>query len=77
MASRGREHCWSSHWEVNSEATVKLITQTFAELKSDSAVGRAEALRRSMRHLMNNGTPLDAHPSVWAPFVLVGKGWGP
>ena len=66
-----------SHWEVNSEATVKLITQTFAELKSDSTIGRAEALRRSMGHLINNGTLVDAHPSVWAPFVLVGKGGGP
>jgi hypothetical protein len=36
-----------------------------------------EALRRSMGRLISNGTLVDGHPSVWAPFVLVGKGGGP
>jgi CHAT domain-containing protein len=35
-----------SHWAVNSDATVKLITKTFDELKADPKMGRAEALRR-------------------------------
>src|SRR4030095_1785927 len=37
-----------SHWAVNSEATVQLITGAFDELKADPKIGRAEALRRSM-----------------------------
>jgi hypothetical protein len=32
-----------SHWEVNSDATVKLITKAIAELKADPKIGRAEA----------------------------------
>ena len=38
-------------------------------------LGRAEALRRSMLVLMNDASdPTLAHPSAWAPFVIVGEG---
>jgi CHAT domain-containing protein/tetratricopeptide (TPR) repeat protein len=63
-----------SHWYVSSDAAVKLTTQAFAALKADPSIGRAEALRRSMVRLVNNGQLADAHPSNWAPFVLVGEG---
>ena len=63
-----------SQWEVDSDAAVKLTTKAFAELKSEPAIGRAEAFRRSMRDLGMNGNLADAHPSMWAPFVVVGEG---
>ena len=63
-----------SHWEVYSDATVKLITVAVGEMARDAQVGRAEALRRSMLALMDNGAPHEAHPAYWAPFVVVGEG---
>jgi len=36
--------------------------------------GEARAMRNSMRNLMMHGSLLEAHPSQWAPFVVVGKG---
>jgi CHAT domain-containing protein len=63
-----------SHWAVNSQATVKLITRVVAELKGDSKIGRAEALRRSMLSMIDSGKDYKAHPAFWAPFVLVGEG---
>src|SRR5262249_13140819 len=54
-----------SHWAVNSDATVKLITKAFDELKSDRGAGRAEALRRSMLALIDRGDGY-AHPANWA-----------
>lgn len=62
-----------SHWAVNSEATVKLISGTFTELATNPQRGRAEALRRSMLGLIADGEGY-AHPSIWAPFVVVGEG---
>jgi len=59
-----------SHWEVGSDAAVKLTTRAFAELKANPKIGRAEAFRLSMRSLILAET----HPSMWAPFVLVGEG---
>ena len=64
-----------SHWAVNSDATVKLITQAFAELKADPTIGKAEALRRSMVSLISR-SGYNAHPANWAPFVVVGEGSG-
>ena len=62
-----------SHWAVNSEATVMLITKTFDELKANPKTGRSEALRRSMRALVEKGGSY-SHPATWAPFVVVGEG---
>jgi CHAT domain-containing protein/tetratricopeptide (TPR) repeat protein len=63
-----------SHWEVGSGAAVKLATRAFAELSANPRLGRSEAFRLSMRELIDKGSTYDAHPSQWAPFVLVGEG---
>ena len=63
-----------SHWAVNSDATVKLITKTLSTMAADKTVGRSEALRRSMVALIEQGEPHEAHPAYWAPFVVVGEG---
>ena len=63
-----------SHWEVYSDATVKLITKTVTAMSTDKTVGRAEALRRAMLALIKDGAPHEAHPAFWAPFVVVGEG---
>ena len=64
-----------SHWPVYSAAATNLTTTAFDELKTHHMRGRAEALRRSMLALINNtDSPDNAHPSVWAPFVIVGEG---
>ena len=63
-----------SHWEVSSDVKVRLITSVVRALTEDNAVGRAEALRRAMVGLIDNGTMVEAHPAYWAPFVVVGEG---
>jgi CHAT domain-containing protein len=63
-----------SHWYVNSDATVALIKGAFQELKVAPKIGRAEALRRSMLLLIDKGPEHFAHPTAWAPFVVVGEG---
>jgi CHAT domain-containing protein len=70
----GARSLLASHWEVNSNSTVKLITKAIAELKADPKIGRAEALRRSMLSMIDTGKNYEAHPAFWAPFVLVGEG---
>jgi CHAT domain-containing protein len=65
-----------SHWEVGSDASVKLTTRAFTELKANPKIGRADAFRLSMRELIERGSLTEAHPSQWAPFVVVGEGGG-
>ena len=63
-----------SHWEVDSDATVKLITSAVGAISKNNKVGRAEALRRAMLAMIDKGKPHEAHPAYWAPFVVVGEG---
>ena len=52
-----------------------LTSTTFAELKRDPKIGRAEAFRRAMVALITDkDRSWAAHPSIWAPFVVVGEG---
>lgn len=51
---------------------MEITTGAFAELAAHPAIGRAEALRRSMARLIASGRPDRARPETWAPFVLVG-----
>jgi CHAT domain-containing protein/Tfp pilus assembly protein PilF len=62
-----------SHWPVNSDAAVAITTGAIGAMASQSGIGPAEALRRSISALAAKGGA-QAHPSVWAPFVLVGNG---
>ena len=52
-----------SHWEVNSDATVKLITGAMSRLAANKSMGRAEAMRQSMLALIDKGEPREAHPA--------------
>jgi len=60
-----------SHWSVDSEASVKLMTGLFAS----RAPSMAEALQQSQAALQAD--PNHAHPYFWAPFTLVGDGARP
>ncbi|MGI9405779.1 MAG: CHAT domain-containing protein, partial [Hyphomicrobiaceae bacterium] len=61
-----------SHWYVNSDATVQLITRSFEALRREPRLGRAGALRVAMRDLI--GSKQYSHPEYWAPFIVVGEG---
>jgi CHAT domain-containing protein len=59
-----------SHWAVDSESAVALTTRTFGYIAKDAQMRRAEAFRRAMLTLIEEGHP----PAHWAPFVIVGEG---
>lgn len=61
----------ASHWEVDSAATVKLIVGALQKIQGER-LPASEALRRSMIEVSDNGLPHEAHPTYWAPFVVVG-----
>src|SRR5262249_49636206 len=61
-----------SHWYIDSQSTVDVITGTFEAMKTDPTIDRAEALRRSMLNLMQKNRS-NAHPGYWASFAVVGE----
>ena len=62
------------HWAVSSGATVELVRGAFNNLKADPSLGRAAAMQLSMKQLVDNVGAEAAHPTYWAPFVVVGEG---
>ncbi|HSR77339.1 MAG TPA: CHAT domain-containing tetratricopeptide repeat protein [Xanthobacteraceae bacterium] len=64
-----------SHWPVDSEPAVKLMTAMFAAIAKNPKLTTAEALRQAMLATMSDrNNPEWANPTSWAPFVLVGDG---
>lgn len=63
-----------SHWPADSFATTQLMTKTFNRLAANPETGRAEALKLAMLEIVDQGDSVGAHPSYWAPFVVVGDG---
>ena len=63
-----------SHWDVDDQATVELMTRLFQLTKKNPKLSHAEALQQSMLAMIDNAaTDEDAHPRLWAPFVVVGE----
>jgi hypothetical protein len=59
---------------MTGNATVSLITSAVGAISKDKKLSRAEALRRAMLTMIDKGKPHEAHPTYWAPFVVVGEG---
>ena len=64
-----------SHWPVRDDAAARLTTAALQAMADQTAPTRAQALRQSMLALIDDTSdPSLAHPSAWAPFVIVGEG---
>jgi CHAT domain-containing protein len=50
------------------------VTAVMREMSANTNVGRAEALRRAMLAMIDKAEAREAHPTFWAPFVVVGEG---
>ena len=61
-----------SHWAVDSDSAVELMTGLFDALKMNPHLSHAEALRESMLRMIAKG-PYWAKPKLWAPFIVVGE----
>jgi CHAT domain-containing protein/Tfp pilus assembly protein PilF len=63
-----------SHWDVSDEDTVELMSDLFKISSQNRGVSHGEALRQAQLDMLNNARNDDqAHPRVWAPFVVVGE----
>lgn len=71
----GAQSLLVSHWPVRDDVAARLTTDTLRRLSAQPGLARSEALRLSMLALMEDPTDSSlAHPSAWAPFVVVGEG---
>ncbi|AFY57181.1 hypothetical protein Riv7116_4768 [Rivularia sp. PCC 7116] len=68
----GAKSAVASLWNIDDEATAKLIVQFYDNLRQ--GMSKAEALQATQRAwLAENPKGRYSHPGYWAPFVLVGN----
>ncbi len=69
-----------SHWPVRDDVAAVLTVDAIRRRREDTSLGRAEAVRQATLAVLDSsadpamGKRAFAHPSAWAPFVLVGEG---
>ncbi len=63
-----------SHWRIDSETTVDLMTRMFQGLKAKGDMSKAEALRAAVLDFLKSAKPELSHPTYWAAFSVVGDG---
>lgn len=63
-----------SHWPVSDSKAAQLTTRTLSNYRKRPGLSQSEALRLAMMDLMGDPShPLNAHPSSWAAFSLLGE----
>lgn len=63
-----------SHWPVADRAAASMTTAVVGNFRARPREGQADALRRAMIETMEDRShPLNAHPSTWAAFSLIGE----
>ncbi|MBX7247761.1 MAG: CHAT domain-containing protein [Caulobacteraceae bacterium] len=77
----GAQALLASHWRVRDDASSLLTVETLTVQRANPRMTRAQALQLAMRTIRTgkraDGSPLPgwtpsmAHPSAWAPFVIV------
>lgn len=69
----GAKALFVSHWAVDSEATTRLTGHMFRAMH-ERHLTRAEAHRQAILAMLRDDDPDFSHPSLWAPFIVVGDG---
>jgi CHAT domain-containing protein len=60
-----------SNWAVHADATIKLMSNTFARM-ANGGLDIASALRAAQLEFVHD--PARSHPYYWASFIIVGDG---
>ena len=58
-------------WSVNDEASAKLVTEFYSQIRHQPDLARAQALRQAQLKLIAQENYF--HPAFWSPFLIIGN----
>ena len=67
----GARSALATLWSVNDEASARLVTEFYAQIRQHPEISRAQALRRAQVKLI--GQEAYYHPALWSAFLLIGN----
>lgn len=62
-----------SNWDISDESTAYLMTNLFEISAKNAKLSHGEAMQQATLRLLASAKTDDAHPRVWAPFMVVGE----
>lgn len=70
----GAKSLVASHWDVLDDATAQLMSDLFTMANDNPKLSHGEVLQQAMLKMLASAISDDeAHPRVWAPFVVIGE----
>lgn len=73
IQTRNAKAVLATLWAVDDDSTAAIMNSFYTYLKENPKATKADAIRHSQRSLVASENGRFAHPSFWAPFVLMGN----
>jgi CHAT domain-containing protein len=67
----GARSALASLWSIDDDATEKVMTGFYAQLKDHSNLTKAQALQQAQKLMLAD--PQFKHPAFWSPFMIIGN----
>jgi CHAT domain-containing protein len=69
----GARSALATLWNVNDESSSLVIPEFYRQLHDHPDISKAQAMRAAQMSLMKNPNPALRHPSLWAPYLIIGN----
>ena len=69
----GARSALATLWNVNDESSSLLISEFYRQLHDHPELSKAQAMRAAQLSLMHATDPAFHHPSLWAPYLIIGN----
>jgi CHAT domain-containing protein len=67
----GARSAFATLWFVNDEASARVVTDFYEELKKSPTLNKAQALQVAQKRLLTDSRY--QHPCYWAPYLIIGN----
>jgi len=69
----GARSALATLWNVNDESSSLVIPEFYRQLHDHPELSKAQAMRAAQLSLMHAPNPALHHPSLWAPYLIIGN----